>query len=439
MKRFKDYCAVLLAACFLISAGCDAKPTETTEETTRATTTEATVTETEPVETEKSYPTVEIGEEFVIKEDEIYKLNVDDEVYLRCNFFDTTRDYITLFLEYNGKDYYAEFDKQDDGTFARSKSCYNPYPLTLVGLEDDGYKVKFEKKIDIPPLVEAKPSGNKDEKYTVKDYEYIETKYSVIFLDKDITVPGNIAEMVDSMIEVTQEKIGLKYTGKDDEFPADTMHPEFIYLGCAPFEELDVPKSKARIYFIKDRENKGWVSCATARTAIIIMSDLYESELNYELAHEFTHVIFEANLGYFSTTLTEGLAVYAGHAFEAYAGVKTDVFYSGDYIGNLDKITPDNASEIYAKVNTGEDGPARDNHYAYGHMMITFMFETYGKDCLKTLIDKLSDIQGDNFVNNYYPSTEEQISMLKAAYGEDFFKDFGNWYKDNHKRPEFNR
>ena len=79
MKRFKDYCAVLLAACFLISAGCDAKPTETTEETTPATTTEATVTETEPVETETSYTTLEIGEEFVIKEEEMYKRNVDDK------------------------------------------------------------------------------------------------------------------------------------------------------------------------------------------------------------------------------------------------------------------------------------------------------------------------------------------------------------------------
>lgn len=180
-----------------------------------------------------------------------------------------------------------------------SSYSYTQYPITLLEATSEGYRLRFEPKIDIPPLSKASVSGNEGESYTSSGYEYIESKNSVIFFDKDVTVPANICDIVDSMIEFEQELTGLKIYGKGDGFPYFAPYVEYSYIGCAPFEEYNSPSSKVKVYFIKD--NAGYVSNAQAGSVVITLSDDFESNLYYEVAHELTHVLFSANLESFQS------------------------------------------------------------------------------------------------------------------------------------------
>lgn len=437
MKKIKNCCALLFAATFLMAAGCSVTftPAQTTESETEVTT-EATLTEIEPDYTEPSEHYVEIGEEFFIGPQETVKLYGADRVYVRTFAINPDNDSSNFIYGYQGNEYFVDFERQGDGTYVMSSYSYTQYPITLLEATSEGYRLRFEPKIDIPPLSKASVSGNEGESYTSSGYEYIESKNSVIFLDKDVTVPANICDIVDSMVEFEQELTGLKIYGKGDGFPYFAPYVEYSYIGCAPFEEYNSPSSKVKVYFIKD--NAGYVSNAQAGCVVITLSDDFESNLYYEVAHELTHVLFSANLGEFSITLTEGLAVYTAHAYEESVGKRRkDFSYSGDYIHNLDKITPDNAENIYTKVTDGDRGPSGDNHYAYGHLLVTYMMETYGPDCMQKLVKTIENRYGN--IDSYFPTTEDQISIYKETFGDDFFKDFGTWYKKNHTRPAFNK
>ena len=89
------------------------------------------------------------------------------------------------------------------------------------------------------------------------------------------------------------------------------------------------------------------------------------------------------------------------------------------------EITKENAEEVFSVEK-------EDNweNYLYGYRFLTYLFETYGENIYK---DILNDVSPESVVY-FSMSSQEMVPYIKKHTAETVFEDFAVWLNENTSR-----
>ena len=300
--------------------------------------------------------------------------------------------------------------------------------------------------------------GKKASTFISKDFCYLESKKYVVFMDKDIKLPGDFAVNLDAIVDEIENQLGIKYNPAD--FPYDTVAniatnyyepKDESGNGPNPWEGWDIG-DKIPIFLVTDRKDKALISYADSSYVVICMYELFSNELwnsvpsykknswrrrkyvDYsEIAHEVTHLITLRNCD-LTNILCEGIADYMGYSvisalaskYPSLATVKKKNNWDLDLVHK--KITAKNAEKVFIDDFHSLKASQRGPEYAYGFALWKYLYSKHGKGCFYKFY---SELKAGNITYNaatYDKNTvKEYAGVLKKLYGKDLFTKFGKW------------
>lgn len=295
-------------------------------------------------------------------------------------------------------------------------------------------------------------SGKEEDKVTTTDYSIFETERCVLLADKDITLPGNFAEVVEAIVDEIEKETGLKHDPEDwKPVQSDAVSG---YFGFNPFAGVEKGK-KIPIYLVNDREGVGYISWASESETTLVVYELMSEELwnsipvyrdnpwrkrdymDYEtVAHEVTHTIVSRNVS-LSKIMTEGIATHVEKVVtKNLSGKYPCVHYEEKiYDGIPDPITRDNAEHIFITDYEEISHADRGAEYTLGMIICDYMYETFGQDAFKKYADEINKQQIFFYYGNQTEEDMKKLSQaMKTVFGDDFFINFGDWYGKNKSR-----
>ncbi len=292
--------------------------------------------------------------------------------------------------------------------------------------------------------------GVKENRFVSTDYCYIVSEKYVIFLDKDVSIPGDLTVNLDAIIDEIERQTGLSSMPDFYDY-CGVINNAIYYDGYNPWEFWNIGK-KIPIFLMTDRKAEGWISSACAEMALFVCyeffsDDVWNSVPQYRdnpqfrlsctpydvIAHELTHTVTlrnqtmpdiftEGPADYMSVTVLEALA-------DKYPSIAEAKNFMYSYDSKLPKpVTAENAEEIfiedYHTLTPMERGP----EYTYGKYLCRFLCETYGEDFYKRYNDKCQSMRLDYNSLEYSEEVMKQYAQaFKDEFGEDVFTRFGDW------------
>ena len=279
------------------------------------------------------------------------------------------------------------------------------------------------------------------------DYCYIESDKYVLFLDKDVDLPGDFVVNLDAIIDEIEVQTGL--SACPDTY--NTGFPDMsVYFDEYPWEDVDIGR-KIPIFIMVDREDEGLISCACESFAVFVIYELYSDEfwmshfsrdedwrlvdyIDYTtISHELTHVVTERR-GKMTNIMTEGFAEFMGLSIvstlaDQYPSIGETNAKRYLYDNAIPApVNADNAEAVFISDYNDISHADRGAEYVTGRYFSKFLYEKFGDgfiaDYFNTL-DKYNypDIYGDydeTVVTGY-------VEALKETYGDDVFTEFGDW------------
>lgn len=311
---------------------------------------------------------------------------------------------------------------------------------------------------DSSPYQKIELDGNKATTFVSKDYCYIESKKYVVFMDKDIKLPGDFAVNLDAIVDEIENQLGIKYNPED--FPYNNV-PSIAASyyepkdesgnGPNPWEGWDIG-DKIPIFLVTDRKDTARISVADSTYVVICSYELFSNELwnsvptykknpkrrnkyvDYsEIAHEVTHLITLRNCD-LTNILTEGIAEYMGYSvisalaskYPAMATVKKKNNWDLDLVHK--KITAKNAEKVFIADFHTLKASQRGPEYAYGYALWKYLYSKHGKGCFNKFHNELKAQNITYNAASYDKATvTEYAAVLKKLYGKDLFTKFGKW------------
>lgn len=296
--------------------------------------------------------------------------------------------------------------------------------------------------------------GVKENEFTSTDYCYIESEKYVLFLDKDICLPGDFTDNVDAIIDEIEKQTGLSACPDGADY--GPVIDQSIYMdGFNPWKDCYIG-NKIPIFLFVDHEPQGWISCADFSGTTFVMYELYSDDAWYSIfptgeddwrrndyidyatvAHELTHTITlrHSNL---TNILAEGIAEHMGRSvIEALADDHQSIgeFYEKRFLYDYsipEAINADNAERIFTEDYNEISYADRGAEYTCGMYLCSFLHGRYGDGffamCSETIARKdLPYVYGDYDAD----ALQKYTSAVKECFGEDIFTEFGNWCVDN--------
>ena len=315
---------------------------------------------------------------------------------------------------------------------------------------------------DSSPYEKIELDGKKASTFVSTDYCYLESKKYVVFMDKDIKLPGDFAVNLDAIVDEIENQLGIKYNPED--FPYDTVSSVMTGYyepkdesgnGPNPWEGWDIG-DKIPIFLVTDRKDKALISHADSTYVVICSYELFSDELwnsvpSYKknawrrskyvdystFAHEVTHLITLRNCD-LTNILTEGIADHMAYSvisalaskYPSLATVKKKNNWDLDLVRK--KVTSKNAEKIFIDDFHSLKMSQRGPEYAYGTAFWRYLYKKHGKGCFYKFYQEL---KANNITYNaatYDKSTvKEYAEILKKLYGKDLFTKFGKWCVKN--------
>ena len=300
--------------------------------------------------------------------------------------------------------------------------------------------------------------GVREHSVTTDEFCYIEGDKYIIFLDRDITLPGDFANNIDQILSEIESQLGI--SAVPDTYPdyfVVNNYSSYYGTGFNPWDGWMIGK-KIAIFIVVDREPKGYISCADAQDAVFCEYELFSEELwnsipdfrdnpwrrndyiNYSnMAHELTHTVTLRNCQ-MSHCMTEGIADYMAYSVMKALANKNPAMAEVLKKKNWDEgplpeaVNAGNAETIfvadYNMLSMAERGP----EYYYGKRLWQFLFEEYGKDAFSKVYAKL---QAEQFTYDYHAAYDEAsmkkcAGYMKEVFGDDVFTKFGDWCVKNY-------
>lgn len=294
--------------------------------------------------------------------------------------------------------------------------------------------------------------GNSSSLFVTTNYCYLESEKYFIMFDKDLSIPGDFAVIIDAIVDRLEAAMGLSITpsgyrmGMGDWMTA--------YLGFNPWKGFD-NKNKPVIYIMVDRESEGWISCASEDAAVIVLYELYTDELwnsipeyrdnpwrrndyiDYiDIAHELTHLITDRN-HVMSKIMTEGTGEYfqswcMGNLSADFPVIKNANERRYSYDNPLpEEITRDNAERIFIEDYNYIDHANRGAEYTLGKYLCKYLHQQFGNGFVAMYINELKKEGISYYYGNYNVDTiTKMANAMKVTFGDDVFVKFGTWWEE---------
>lgn len=333
----------------------------------------------------------------------------------------------------------SEEEKQaynTDADYEEVAGVYFPYKITITAGGTNVVTIKLSERISVKEPVVL--SGNADEVYISDDYEYIETDMAFIYLDKDVSYPANLGQIIDDSMYAVEEATGYKFYPENVYCDSCSVNTANVYLGEDPWLGVNPTQNKVDIFFFKDRTDQGLVSGASSKEVILITQGILteDGKVAYydTLTHELTHVLFTLSTGECtSKIMNEGAAMY----YEILASEKLQDKYpvnqeALEYNYGLPDGLNDNTAESLF-VEDYQNDNSRTGEYRYGFLLYTYLVETYGDSTVNDFYDVMNTKHG----NKELYDASLIADTLKEYYGDSIFSDFGKWYKDNKSKYDW--
>ncbi len=309
------------------------------------------------------------------------------------------------------------------------------------------------------PYEEITLDGEKDHHYVADDYCYIESEKYVVFLEKDIDIPGDFITNVDAIIDELETELNVSSAPSD--YTYYDVCDMTAYYGFNPWKDINIG-TKIPIFLIADEEDECLISCACGDFLVLVdyamfSEDMWNSVPGYydsdfrtrpeyvdysTIAHEMTHTITERNHE-MSMIMTEGIADYMSREivdaladeYPSIAEAKENTYLYDNSIP--EKVNGKNAERIFIADYNEIDHAQRGAEYTFGRYLCQYLDETYGDNFYS---DYNAEIKKDNIIYSYGNYDEEIITKyadaLKEVFGEDVFSNFGSWCVKNNALQE---
>ena len=307
------------------------------------------------------------------------------------------------------------------------------------------------------PVEKIELDGNRKSKFTTTGFSYIESENLVIFMDKDVTLPGDFVVNTEAILKELESQLGISHISPRYNNPY-VMDHSIYYEPLAGTDEHPNPWAgrevgdKVQIFIVIDRKPEGLISGATDYGITLCEYELFSDEIwnsipefrdspwrrndyiDYSvIAHELTHTLTERNCD-LSLIMTEGIAQYMGYSainklasdYPSLATVKKKKDFSD---GSMPfKVNGKNAEQIFLDDFSTLDHAERGAEYYYGRRLWEYLYKQHGSDAFKIFCDKLNTEGIEYQYNQYNESTmKEYERIVKELFGDDVFSDFGKW------------
>ncbi len=248
------------------------------------------------------------------------------------------------------------------------------------------------------------PEKEDDSYFITTEYTVIEDERFVLKIDANVYVPKSIKSDIYAVMDAIEEVTGLSF-----------------YPDCLDATYPDAQDKRVVINVVKKETGEFHNAYSTVEGVYISSGDLLIcAGESMAIIHELTHVVNWRNGSIMSGVLAEGFSTYFTckviekqyfpSDFNSYSNYRLD-----------DTITSDNAESLMEEADS--DGWFG---YKYGFRLMHYIMEIYGIDSYMELSKRVFEEIG-----NLYDTNVHMIPRLKEYFGDDFFTEFGNWYKEN--------
>lgn len=299
---------------------------------------------------------------------------------------------------------------------------------------------------DTTPYKLTKLDGNKDHHFLTTDYCYIESDKYVLFLEKNLDIPGDFVNNLDQILNELEKQLGLSVAPAG--FEEHEVYDLSEVYGTNPWKDWRIgPRMAIFVYFDRDG---GWRNDAEIRDydVSICMNDLVSEEqwnatkelraeylkksgyIHYfEITGALTQAIVARNSQYEQPEMTmKGIAEYMSRSvLDALASGSPSINMAlqnrSPYLYQIrDAINAENA-EIYYLNGFWVKGKSipTNAEEAYGRYFFKFLKEEYGDNFFQMYVRK----------TNAYGVLGNFSTIMKATYGDDVFTRFGDWCVEN--------
>lgn len=273
-------------------------------------------------------------------------------------------------------------------------------------------------------------SGDPADIFTAEEDLYVEGESVVLYLQKGVTVRGDMLEVTERIMDSLSATSGMSFDkGENAEPYTECKH---LYFDRYSLTDINADADKIDILIVDMGDD--YVQWAASNTAVLDPSDYdYDSTYNQTIYHELAHVLQYRNGMSLSRTLDEGFATYMADKAMRADGVPAWV--SIQYYAPYDY--DDSA------VFQGEEGfvsmhDSGDANYQYGIRLMTFLHDEYGDDIYMQLLDKahkqgFSDsFSAGDLTEASKAHTEQLKTVLRSATGDDdVLERFSEWYSSS--------
>lgn len=312
---------------------------------------------------------------------------------------------------------------------------------------------------DTTPYKEIVLDGKSDSIFVSNDFCYIECEKCVIFIEKDIKLPGDFAVNVNAIIGEIESQLQLSAFPEGYDY-GNVIDISIRYDGFNPWKDWNIGE-KIPVFMCVDRNDEHMISSASSSGAEFILYECFSDELwnsvdSYRendwrrpdyvdygtVAHELTHVITLRN-GHGTMITTEGIAEYMGRTVvEALADKYPSI---GEYVEKrylYDESIPEavnsgNAERIFTEDYNKIGHAERGAEYVYGRYLFQFLNEEFGDSFFKIFNDATVKAHLPDIYGNYDEGTAIRYAeVIKDTFGDDVFTRFGDWCVKNHALQE---
>lgn len=306
---------------------------------------------------------------------------------------------------------------------------------------------------DTTPYEEITLSGNAEDHFVATDFCFIEGEKCVLFLQKDIDIPGDYLNNIDTIIDEIEVQLGVPYNPEGHKY--GSIVDMSVYWGENPWEDWYIG-TKIPIFLVADYDDAGLISGATGDFVVLVEYELFSDELwesvpSYKdndwrkldyisystAAHEITHAITSRYCD-MTMIMTEGIAEYTERKVIEVLGAENPAFeptLENRYLYDNaipEVINADNAEATFISDYSYISHAERGAEYTFGRYLWTFLFEKYGNDSFGKCIEKIKEKNIDYGYGNYEEEAVTQYAdTLKELFGDDVFTEFGNWCVEN--------
>ena len=295
---------------------------------------------------------------------------------------------------------------------------------------------------DTTPYQELKLDGEHDHYFETKDFCYIESEKYVLFLEKDLAIPGDFVTNVDAIVDEIEKQMGLPYApaGMEENEVADMSYA----YGFNPWEDWRIG-SKIGIFVSTEGENNFVGNSVYNRDVSLTMRELYTRAFwetvnadnnyyknDYIPYQEITKVLAQCIAARNSTNelpgiMAKGIADFMSRSVidalaEKYPALKEAKQKRYLYDASIPEvITAKNAETTFVSDYYNEEQGYGDpnTQEVFGRYFCMFLKETYGDDFY----------QRYNTAMNSFGDSKTSDWIIKNTFGEDAFTKFGDWCK----------